>query len=79
MILKFGRDRRKKRILGYIPVYDNSWGERFCQTFFGQAGFLSKEEVLEELETALDLTFKRDRVRFFVPQKARRHFSVALS
>jgi len=78
VILNFGRDRREKRIVEYTAIYDNSWGERFCQTFFSQTGFLSKEEVLEELETALDLTFKKDRVRFFVPQKARRHFSVAL-
>lgn len=79
VILNFGRDRREKKIVEYTAIYDNSWGERFCQTFFSQTGFLSKEEVLEELETALDLTFKKDRVRFFVPQQARRHFSVALS
>jgi len=78
VILNFNRDRREKRIFEYTAIYDNSWGERFCQTFFSREGLFSGEEVLEELRTSLELPFKNDVVRFYVPQKARKHLSAAL-
>jgi adenylate cyclase class 1 len=79
VILNFGKDRREKKIFEYTAIYDNSWGERFCQTFFNKIGLLSKEEVLKELKTSLDLPFKRDIVRFYAPQKARKYLSANIS
>lgn len=79
LIPNFGKDRGEKKIFEYTAIYDNSWGERFCQTFFNKNGLLSKEEVLKELKTSLDLPFKEDKVRFYVPQKARNYLSVDLS
>jgi adenylate cyclase class 1 len=79
VILNFGKDRREKKIFEYTAIYDNSWGERFCQTFFNKKGLLSKEEVLKELKTSLDLPFKRDIVRFYAPQKAKKYLSSGFS
>jgi len=79
VILNFGRDRREKKIVEYTAIYDNSWGERFCRTFFNKQGLLSREEVLEELQAALDLTFKKDMAEFHIPQKARRSVSTTFS
>ncbi len=79
VVLNFGRDRMEKKIVEYTAIYDNSWGERFCQTFSSQEGLLCKEEVLEKLRATLDLTFKKDMVKFYVAQKARRRLSDVLS
>ena len=79
VIPNFGKDRREKKVFEYTAIYDNSWGERFCQTFFNKKGLLSKEEVLKELKTSLDLPFKRDIVRFYAPQKAKKYLSSSFS
>ena len=79
VILNFGKDRREKKIFEYTAIYDTSWGERFCQTFFSQEGLLFKEEILEELKIVLNLPFKRDIVKFYAPQSARKHISFDLS
>ncbi len=75
LVINFTRSRKEDKIFEYTAIYDNSWGERFCRTFYNNKGLSNKEEILRELTHVLGIPFKPGVVDFYAPRRARRALS----